>query len=114
MRRDRFWLSWVCVCVFVLAGAPAPAAAQEDEEKPPPLAERPVLRVNPLTSGFQFDGRPGDPAWSAATDSIAALTMVEPDEGSEASESTAGDAIVDCGLRIADWKSHFDPFSAVP
>jgi hypothetical protein len=45
------------------------------------MSERPVLRVNPLTSGFNLDGQRGDPAWRDATDSIPDLTTVEPDEG---------------------------------
>ena len=59
----------------------ATAAVAQDEEAPTPLAERPVVRAGTIPVDFRFDGRLEASEWRVATDSIANLVMVEPDEG---------------------------------
>lgn len=69
------------VLALLLPWTAAVQAQSDEEDAPLPMSERPVLRANPLTSGFSLDGQRGDPAWRDATDSIPDLTTVEPDEG---------------------------------
>jgi len=79
-RERRMVWRWVLISLTLWAGQ-AIANPGDEEDSPIALSERAAVRVNALTSDFRFDGRPNDAAWSAATDSIAQLTMVEPDEG---------------------------------
>lgn len=54
---------------------------EEDEDKDEIVGERPTLRAGTLTPDFRFDGMMNEPAWWAATDSIANLITIEPEEG---------------------------------
>jgi len=45
------------------------------------VGEAPTLHVGVLTDTFRFDGKMNEPAWWAATDSIANLITIEPEEG---------------------------------
>src|SRR5262245_8457645 len=81
------------------------AAAQGDESRP--AGERPALRAGVLSAGLHLDGRLTEPEWLAAADSIADLTMVEPDEGSTPTAPTiikvlASDREVVVGIRCID------------
>jgi hypothetical protein len=78
------------------------AAAPEPERR---ASGKPTLRTGALT-GLRLDGRLNEPAWAAA-DSIADLTMVEPDEGGVASGRTVVRVLADAndivvGVRCYD------------
>src|SRR6266545_7694187 len=82
MRRVRSPLSRRLLATVLLTLAQAIARAGEsDEEALTRAPNRPALRASALSSGFTLDGRLGDPAWRAATDSIGNLTTIEPEEG---------------------------------
>jgi len=70
-------------------------ADQEVGETTAPLAERPRLRAGALPPDFRLDGHLSEPAWRAATDSIADLVMVEPDEGEVPTARTVVKILVD-------------------
>lgn len=61
---------------FLLAGQ---TLAQEEDHVI--VGERPTLRASALSPDFKFDGKMNGPAWWAATDSIANLITIEPEEG---------------------------------
>ena len=76
MRGDRSAVWCLSVAVsFLLAGR---TLAQEDDSSPDAVA---TLRAGALPADFEFDGKMHEPAWWAATDSIADLITVEPEEG---------------------------------
>jgi hypothetical protein len=59
-----------------------PSSESGAEEEETAVGVRPTLRFNALTPDFQLDGML-DKAWQAATDSIADLITIEPEEGEE-------------------------------
>jgi hypothetical protein len=63
---------------FLLAGQTLALAQEEDHVI---VGERPTLRASALSPDFIFDGKMNGPAWWAATDSIANLITIEPEEG---------------------------------
>ena len=73
--RRRTW------CLAGLFTSILVAAAFAEDEEPLALGERPSLRATVTSLAINLDGRLTEPAWQAAADSIADLTMVEPDEG---------------------------------
>ena len=70
---------WLLV-VSLIAG-PLGAHAQEDPSDEPGRPAAPTLRVAPVSADVVIDGRLTDTAWSAATDSIANLVTIEPEQG---------------------------------
>ena len=78
MRSARCILWCVSLILFFLGAGQA--QAQEEEEEDPPT-DKPTLHISALTPEFRFDGRTDDQAWWAATDSIANLITIEPEEG---------------------------------
>ena len=64
-----------------LAGAPIALAVGGENTASGGAGGRPSLRVAPLASDFRLDGKMNEACWSAAVDSIADLTMLEPEEG---------------------------------
>jgi hypothetical protein len=78
------FIFFVLAIFFLLAGQ----TLAQDEEEEPVAGERPTLRVSSLSPDFRFDGNMNGPAtkgafgpWGAATDSIADLITIEPEEG---------------------------------
>ncbi len=59
--------------------APTVEGREEDEE--PEAGAKRALRVGALTAEFKFDGIVNGPVWWAASDSIADLVTIEPEEG---------------------------------
>ena len=56
-------------------------------------AGKPELRVGVYSDGLKFDGRVDDPCWQLV-DSIASLTMVEPDGGAKPTFPTVVKVVV--------------------
>ncbi len=88
-------------------GALVVSAAVGWAQEPEPQDGPPRLRATPLTGAFRFDGTMTGAAWEAATDSIANLVTIEPEEGGEPAGRTVvkvlvtADAII-IGVRCYD------------
>jgi hypothetical protein len=80
LQSDRF-IPW-CLSLIIFFLFAGQTLAQEEEEEEGQIAdERPTLRAGALPTDFKFDGLMNGPAWWGATDSIANLIMIEPEEG---------------------------------
>jgi hypothetical protein len=80
-----FWLMSIFI-FFLLAGNVF--AQEEEEEEEEVLGEKPSLQVSELTPEFTFDGIFNLSEWETATDSIADLITIEPEEGGEPAGQT--------------------------
>lgn len=81
---EKLSLRFIVLCLSIsflfLFMVPTLAQEEEEDEEEVSLGETPELRVNKLSGDFIFDGSSG-PAWWSATDSIANLITIEPEEG---------------------------------
>jgi hypothetical protein len=82
MQSNRFVLWLLPIFIFVLLAGNA-FAQEEEEEEEEVTGEKPSLQVSELTPEFKFDGIFNLAEWETATDSIANLITIEPEEGGE-------------------------------
>jgi uncharacterized protein DUF5916 len=88
--------SRLILALVLCAGPDAMARAAEGEETPATRAgARPTLRVGVLPPDLALDGRLTEAAWTTAADSIADLTMVEPEEGGVPTRPTVVKVLAD-------------------
>src|SRR5436190_5223575 len=85
------------VLVLVLCASPEGLARAAAEEEPPITrpGARPSLRVGALPPDLVLDGRLTETAWTTAPDSIADLTMTEPEEGGVPTRPTVVKVLAD-------------------
>jgi len=69
--------------------------AVAEETTAPRAGERPSLRVGVLPADLVLDGNLSESAWAAAGDSIADLTMIEPEEGGVPTRPTVVKVLAD-------------------
>lgn len=98
-------------CTATILALATGAAAQDEEVPLLAVSERPALRAGTLGEGFHLDGRLDDAAWQAVPDSIADLTMVEPDEGEKPTAPTIVKVMADAnhivvGVHCIDLEPH--------
>ena len=79
IQRDRTWLGSLCFSIFLLHASLG--LAQEGGAEQPARRGKPTLRANPLPADFDFTGKAAGTSWWAASDSIADLVTIEPEEG---------------------------------
>jgi uncharacterized protein DUF5916 len=85
------------VLVLVLCASPEGLARAAAEEETPVTRQgaRPSLRVGVLPPDLVLDGMLTEPAWTMAADSIADLTMLEPEEGGVPTRPTVVKVLAD-------------------
>ena len=95
------------LCLGLSAPPPARAAEGELGASGGSSGDRPILRVARLAPDFRLDGRMGEGAWTSVTDSIADITMLEPEEGGVPTSPTivkvlADDRSIVIGIQCRD------------
>jgi hypothetical protein len=88
MQSKRFVLWLLSIFIFLLLAGQVFAQEEEEEEEEEVMGEKPSLQVSELTPEFTFDGIFNLSEWETATDSIANLITIEPEEGGEPAGQT--------------------------
>jgi hypothetical protein len=87
MQSERYVLWLLSIFIFLLLAGNV-FAQEEEEEEEEVMGEKPSLQVSELTPEFTFDGIFNLSEWETATDSIANLITIEPEEGGEPAGQT--------------------------